>query len=377
MAAAAEMRLPSEHVAVRLKRRPVGLPKPGVDLVAATEAIPVKEWIGSVEKDDGSSMVIVRNLYLSLDPAMRGWMKDQRSYLPPVPINGIMRGGTVAEVVFAHETSGFKPGDVVSTFSGWCEYALCKAKSLTRIQDSGAGELGLPLSAHLGILGGTGLTAYFGLLDIGQPKSGDVVLVSGAAGATGSTVCQIAKNVIGCKVIGVCGGKAKTDWLKQEGIADETVDYKDAAGKAVSPEIFRQRLKGALQRVGSRGVDIYFDNVGGYILDEAMRKLNMKARIVVCGAISTYNSQVEGPKNYLNLIVSRARMEGFLLMDYATQYVKARRDLATWISEGKLKFKEDVRTGGLHEAPGALLSLFNGKNKGKLVVRVATKQSRL
>ena len=196
------------------------------------------------------------------------------------------------------------------------------------------------------------------------------MLVSGAAGATGSTVCQIAKLVMGCKVIGICGGEAKTSWLKNENIVDEAVDYKDASGKAASPEIFRQRLKAALKNLDARGVDIYFDNVGGFILDEAMRKLNLKARIVVCGAISTYNdAQVAGPKNYLNLIVSRARMEGFLLMDYASEYPKARRDLAAWIASGKLKFKEDVRQ-DLRNAPEALLSLFTGKNKGKLVVQV-------
>ena len=296
-----------------------------------------------------------------------------RSYLPPVKIDAIMRGGTVAEVVSAPASSGFARGDIVSTFSGWCEFASCKPQSLSKIEN--VDKLDLPLSAHLGVLGGTGLTAYFGLLDVGKPKAGDVVLVSGAAGATGSTVCQIAKNVIGCKVIGICGGSAKTAWLKEESIVNETVDYKDDGGKAVSPKVFRERLNSALKRLGTRGVDIYFDNVGGFILDEAMRKLNMKARIVVCGAISTYNDDnVPGPKNYLNLIVSRARMEGFLLMDYASEYGKARRDMAGWIKEEKLKFKEDVRQ-GLENAPDALLSLFNGKNKGKLVVQIAKRQN--
>ena len=352
------MPLPSTHKVVRLKRRPIGLPVPGTDLVTSIEQLPSKEWLNKE-----SERVVVRNLFLSLDPAMRGfWMRDVRSYLPPVKIDAIMRGGTVAEVVSAPPSSGFARGDIVSTF--FRVVRICKLQASVAQQNrKNVDKLDLPLSAHLGVLGGTGLTAYFGLLDVGKPKAGDVVLVSGAAGATGSTVCQIAKNVIGCKVIGICGGSAKTAWLKEESIVNETVDYKDDGGKAVSPKVFRERLNSALKRLGTRGVDIYFDNVGGFILDEAMRKLNMKARIVVCGAISTYNDDnVPGPKNYLNLIVSRARMEGFLLMDYASEYGKARRDMAGWIKEGKLKFKEDVRQ-GLENAPDALLSLFNGKTR--------------
>jgi len=348
---------------VRMQRRPVGNIVPGEDLVAASEAAPK-------DTDLKPGEVLLHRLFLSLDPAMRGWMRDLPSYVPPVQLGAVMRGGTVNEVV-ASRNEGFAVGDIVTEMmpnEGWSEFSIDQGKHLQKLTDSSA--QGVPLSAHLGVLGGTGLTAYFGLLRVGDPKPGETVLVSGAAGATGSVVCQIAK-IKGCKVIGIAGGADKARWLKEEVGCDAAIDYKQAGGK---PEAFQKLLRQGLKEAGSKGVDVFFDNVGGFILNETLRRLNQKGRVVVCGAISSYNVEdirgdVVAPTNYMALISLRAKMEGFIFTDYRDEFAQATAEIAQWIGSGDMKFQEDVRP-GLEKAPETLLSLFQGGNTGKLVVKV-------
>lgn len=354
---------------VRLMRRPVGNIVPGVDLVASKESIPRSAI------QDG--FVLLHRLFLSLDPAMRGWMRDMPSYVPPVKLGEIMRGMTVNEVVVS-KNNNFRTGDIVideSGTNGWSEYAKVKGSYCRHVGDLQG--LNLPLSAHLGVLGMTGLTAYFGLIDVGKPKAGETVLVSGAAGATGSVVCQIAKNVFGCKVIGIAGSKTKIDWLQQVAHCDATINYKEANGK---PAAFQELLRASLKQVKSKGVDIFFDNVGGFILNETLRRLNKFSRIVVCGAISSYNvedprNDVIAPTNYMALISTRSSMQGFIVFDYVHQYDMARKHLAQWVSESKIITQEDVRN-GLEKAPEHLLALFEGGNNGKLVVKIADRTTK-
>mmetsp|Transcript_1683 Transcript_1683/g.2533 ORF Transcript_1683/g.2533 Transcript_1683/m.2533 type:complete len:364 (-) Transcript_1683:922-2013(-) len=344
------MSLPHMQKVVRMMQRPVGEIQDG-DLVLREEKCPTIE-----ELKDGE--ILVHRLFLSLDPAMRGWMRDLKSYIPPVKVGEIMRGGTICEVV-ASKHAGFKVGDVVqgAMNEGWTEFAIQKGKATQKLPPIP----GLPLSAFLGVLGGTGMTAYFGLLRVGVPKAGETVLVSGAAGATGSVVCQIAK-ILGCKVVGIAGGSEKCRWLKEELGLDGTIDYKAANG---DPEAFQQMLRQNLKG----GVDVFFDNVGGMILNEVLRRLNMHARVVICGAISGYNEEdprkVPAPSNYLSLLTMRAKMEGFIVFDYVKEFPIAVQQLASWINEGKLAFKEDVRD-GLENATDSLKQLYTGGNKGKL-----------
>lgn len=261
-----------QHLVVRMMKRPHGDVVPGEDLVVQSEKAPLASDLRSGE-------ILLRRLYLSLDPAMRGWMRDVPSYVPPVQVGAIMRGGTVNEVV-ASRHPRFHIGDVVldqSMNGGWSEMAVSNGLGCKILDPNPA----LPLSAYLGALGGTGMTAYFGLLRIGKPKSGDVVLVSAAAGATGSIVCQIAK-IKGCTVVGIAGGREKCQWLRDEIGVDDAIDYKAAKG---SPERFQKLLRKSLKNVHAKGFDVFFDNVGGFILDESLRRLSMRARVVVCGAI--------------------------------------------------------------------------------------------
>jgi len=355
------------HVVVRMQRRPVGHIVPGQDLVATEEPAPKVD-------DLRPGQVLLHRLFLSLDPAMRGWMRDIPSYIPPVQIGAIMRGATINEVL-ASRNDRFKVGDIVADDSngGWSEYGITKGGALRKV--SVPGTEGLPFSAHLGVLGLTGLTAYFGLLRVGRPEKGETVLVSGAAGATGSVVCQIAK-ILGCKVVGVAGGADKCQWLREEIGCDAAIDYKLAGD---DPVAFQKLLRAGLKEVGSSGVDVFFDNVGGFILNETLRRLNMRGRVVICGAIASYNVEdprdgVAAPTNYMALISLRARMEGFIVFDYAGEYPQAIADLAGWIRGGQLKFKEDIRP-GLDKAPEYLLSLFNGSNTGKLVVKVGDRST--
>jgi hypothetical protein len=333
---------------VRLATRPQGLP-------TASDWQHTSEPVG--ECPDGG--IVVKTLLLSLDPAMRGWMNESRSYIPPVAIGAVMRAGGIG-VVVASKHAGFAVGDFVSGGTGVQEHAAFAPEQLKR-----AGvfridtRLGTP-SQWLNVLGMPGMTGYFGLMDVGQPKPGETVVVSGAAGAVGQTVGQLAK-VKGCRVVGIAGGPAKCEWVVHELGFDACIDYKAGA------------VKEGLKQHCPDGVDIYFDNVGGEILDAVLARLARKARIVICGAISQYNNTapVRGPKNYLSLLVNRARMEGIVVFDYADRYPQAVAELAGYLKDGRMKSREDVVDGGVAAFPGALLKLFSGENFGKLVLKVA------
>jgi hypothetical protein len=296
--------------------------------------------------------VLIKTAYISLDPAMRGWMAEGRSYIPPVQIGEVMRAGTVGEVV---ESKGqkFAVGDHVTGWLGVQEYAVCDENAVFKVD---AGEI--PLTTFLGALGMPGLTAYFGLLDVGAPKEGETVVVSGAAGAVGSVVGQIAK-IKGCRVVGIAGGPDKCAWIVDELGFDAAIDYK---GEDVGEALRKHCLE---------GVDVYFDNVGGDILDAALARLARGARVVICGAISQYNkmTSMSGPSNYMSLLVNRARMEGFVVIDYMSRAPEAVGEMAGWIVEGKLVAREDV-VEGFESFPHALQKLFRGENVGKLVLKV-------
>lgn len=324
-----------------LAARPVGIPKPS-------------DWNFGEEQlgSPGEGEVLVKIHYISLDPAMRGWMTDRKSYIRPVRIGEVMRAGTAGEVLESNHP-GFKPGDFVTGSQGVQEYAIVKGEHLIKVDPSLA-----PLTSYLGALGMPGMTAYFGLLDTGQPKAGETVLVSGGAGAVGSVVGQIAK-IKGCRVVGIAGGPAKCAYLIDELGFDGAIDYKN------------ESVRDGLKRECPDGVDVYFDNVGGEILDTVLTRINMRARIVICGAISQYNNTtpVKGPSNYLALLVNRARMEGIVVFDNAANYGKAAHEMAQWMMEGKLKSKEHVEE-GIENFPQVMLKLFSGDKMGKLVLKV-------
>jgi NADPH-dependent curcumin reductase CurA len=332
---------------IRLAARPVGLPTR--DNWQFTE-----EPIG--EPADGG--VLVRVLYLSLDPAMRGWMNDAKSYIPPVGIGEVMRAGGVGRVV-ASKNPAFKVGDTVSGGFDIQEYTLIPADKIKR---SGLAKIDLSVGSWtqwLNVLGMPGMTGYFGLMDIGQPKAGETLVVSGAAGAVGQTVGQLAK-LKGLRTVGIAGGPAKCEWVVKELGFDACIDYKAGA------------VKDGLKQHCPEGVDIYFDNVGGEILDAVLARITRGARIVICGAISQYNNTtpVQGPKNYLSLLVNRARMQGMVVFDYADRYPLAIAELAGYLKSGRMKSKEDV-VAGIENFPETLLKLFNGENFGKLALKVA------
>lgn len=295
--------------------------------------------------------ILVQNHYLSLDPAMRVWIKDVRSYLPPVQIGEVMRGGTVGEVVVSkHEK--FPIGTYVSGWGGMQQYTLSDGKGMYPVDPNLA-----PLPTYLGNLGMTGLTAYFGILREAQIQEGEVVLISGGAGAVGSMVGQIAK-IKGCHVVGIAGGPEKCRYMKEELGFDGVIDYK-------SENIYQ-----AIKRECPKGMDVYFDNVGGEMLDAALARLKLHARVIVCGAISQYNTDtIYGPKNYLNLLNTRSTMKGILVLDYGKDYGKAVREMAQWASEGKIKGREAVYE-GIENFNETFLRLFSGEKEGKLVLKV-------
>jgi NADPH-dependent curcumin reductase CurA len=326
----------------RLASRPVGLPKRS-------------DWNYTEEpvRDPAAGELVIKNLYISLDPAMRGWMNEGRSYIEPVKIGDVMRAGGVGRVI-ASQNPNFKAGDYVVGVLGVQEYAVSDGKGLTMVDPNLA-----PLPVYLSALGVTGLTAYFGLLEVGKPVAGDTVVVSGAAGATGMVVGQIAR-IKGCRAVGIAGGKEKCDYVVKELGFDACIDYK------------AENVLEALRRHCPQGINVYFDNVGGEILDAALACLARHARVVICGAISQYNSTsgIQGPANYLSLLVNSARMEGFIVFNYAARYAEGVRDLATWRAQGKLKSKEDI-VEGLENFPETLLRLFSGENMGKLMIKTA------
>jgi NADPH-dependent curcumin reductase CurA len=325
---------------IRLAARPAGEPKP-------------TDWSFTEEdaRAPGNGEFLVRVKYLSIDPAMRGWMNDAKSYIKPVAIGEVMRAGGAGEVV-ASKNARFEVGDVVTGGFGVQEYALSDGRGVQKVDTSF-----VPLPTYLGVLGMPGMTAYFGLLDIGRPKAGETVVVSGAAGAVGSVVGQIAR-IKGCRAVGIAGGADKCRLLVDEFGFDAAIDYK------------AEDVKAALKAHCPDGIHVYFDNVGGDILDAALARLARGARIVICGAISQYNATtaVKGPATYLSLLVNRASMTGMVVFDYADRYGEAAREMAGWIAAGKLKAKEDVVPGGIAAFPEVLMKLFRGENTGKLVL---------
>jgi NADPH-dependent curcumin reductase CurA len=333
---------PTSNRQFRLAARPVGLSK-NSDWSFTTEKVP----------EPAEGQVLVKVLQLSLDPAMRGWMNEGRSYVPPVGIGEVMRAGGVGKVV-ASKNPQFAPGEYVSGTFGVQEYCPMDARYLARI-DLRLGTLPQWLNA----LGMPGMTGYFGLLDVGQPNAGDTVVVSGAAGAVGQTVGQVAR-IKGCRAVGIAGGRAKCDFVVNELHFDACIDYKSG------------NVKDGLKEHCVKGVDVYFDNVGGEILDTVLTRINRGARIVICGAISQYNNTeaVKGPSNYLSLLVNRACMQGMVVFDYADRYGVAVQDIAQWMREGKFVSKEDV-VPGIENFPETLNKLFSGENFGKLVLKVA------
>jgi NADPH-dependent curcumin reductase CurA len=332
----------SSNHQIRLAARPSGLPQPS-DWELTEEPIPTLE----------AGQLLVAVSHLSLDPAMRGWMNAGSSYIEAVEIGAVMRAGAVGEVI-SSEHPAFTVGDHVYGTFGVQEHALSDGRGVIKIDPSLA-----PLPTYLGTLGMTGITAYFGLLDVGRPKEGDTVVVSGAAGAVGSVAGQIAK-IKGARVVGIAGGATKCSWLSDELGFDAVIDYK------------AQDVRRALRDAAPKGVDVYFDNVGGEILDAVLTRLARGARIVICGAVSQYNASdgVRGPSNYLSLLVARASMTGMVVFDYAARYGEATQEIARWMNEGRLVSREDVVTGGVQAFPDALLKLFAGENIGKLVLRV-------
>ena len=334
---------------IRLASRPVGLPQPG-NWSHTSEPV--------AEPADGG--VLVKTLALSLDPAMRGWMNEGKSYIAPVGLGEVMRAGGVGQVV-ASRHAGFKSGDLVSGGLGVQEYAQFNGEALQRGVLSPIDLASGSLTQWLNVLGMPGMTAYFGLMDIGQPQPGETLVLSGAAGAVGQTVGQLAR-IKGCKVVGIAGGQAKCDWVVNQLGFDACIDYKASASA----------VRDGLKQHCPDGVDIYFDNVGGEILDTVLTRIRRRARIIICGAISQYNSTtaVQGPKNYLSLLVNRARMEGMVVFDYADRYPLAVREMAGYLKDRRMQSREDV-VRGLQQFPQALLKLFNGENFGKLVLEVA------
>ncbi|MEO6420512.1 MAG: NADP-dependent oxidoreductase [Polyangiaceae bacterium] len=325
---------------VRLAARPVGL---------------IKESDFTLQEADLPALAdgefLVRNIYLSLDPTMRVWMTDRPSYLPPVAIGEVMRGGGIGEIVQS-KNEKYEVGAIVDGMIGWQDYTIASGDFQVVPKD-------VPLTLAMGVLGMTGLSAYFGLLDIGKPKVGDTVIMSGAAGAVGSIAGQIAK-IKGCRVIGIAGSDDKCAWAKGELGFDECINYRT------------ESVPARLKELCPKGVDIYFDNVGGDILNAVLARLRLRARIVLCGGISSYSTDqpVPGPSNYLALVSARAKMEGFLIFDYAPRFAEARAEMKPWIAEGKLKSRVDV-VNGLENAPTAIRRLFEGENTGKLMVKIA------
>ncbi|HEY2217581.1 MAG TPA: NADP-dependent oxidoreductase [Solirubrobacteraceae bacterium] len=325
---------------VRLAARPSGLPKPS-DWDLVEQPLPTP--------DDGEFVVEVS--HISLDPAMRGWMNAGASYIEPVEVGDVMRAGCVGRVS-ASAHSGFAVGEHVYGTFGVQQHALSDGKGTIKIDPSLA-----PLPTYLGTLGMTGLTAYFGMLDVGKMQEGDTVVVSGAAGAVGSVAGQIGK-LKGARVIGIAGGREKCDWLVHELGFDAAIDYKS------------EDVRKTLRTHAPDGVDVFFDNVGGEILDAVLTRLARGARIVICGAVSQYNNTepVRGPSNYMSLLVFRASMIGMVVFDYAARYSEAMAEIAGWMNEGLIVSREDIVQGDVEDFHDTLLKLFDGANVGKLVL---------
>jgi len=326
-----------------LKSRPAALPTP--------EEVPMVESPVPVA---GPGEIVIRNHYISLDPAIRGWMSDEPNYIEPIPEGSPVWATGIGRVVDS-QSPDFEVGDIALGMNAWEDYTLCAAEAASKID-----PMGMPLTTFLSILGATGLTSYFGLLDVGKPQPGEVLLVSGAAGAVGSVVGQIGK-LKGCRVIGIAGGADKCQWLLDECGFDDVIDYKSCGD-----------LTQAIAEKCPDGVDIYWENVGGEMLDAVLMNLAERARIVFCGWIATYNDAEKraGPKNLWQLLAKSARMEGFVVKSYVPQFPEGIAAMAQWLQEGKLVYKEHV-VDGLENALDAFHMLFDGRNTGKLIVKIA------
>jgi NADPH-dependent curcumin reductase CurA len=331
---------PPTNTCCRLAARPEGMPTP--DTWDFTEHdVP----------EPGDGEVLVKLSHISLDPAMRGWIREGHSYIPPVQVGEVMRAIAAGEVV-ASNAEHIAVGDHVSGMLGVQQFAVANGHAVQKIDPSVA-----PIPTWLGALGMPGMTAYFGLLDIGDPKEGETVVVSGAAGAVGSIVGQIAK-LKGCRVVGIAGGPEKARYVVEELGFDAAIDYKN------------DDVAAGLREHCPDGIDVYFDNVGGEILDAALAALGRHARVVICGAISQYNdSTFYGPKNYMALLVQHATMTGFVVSDYGARIAEGAREMGAWVAEGKIKTREDV-VEGIEAFPETLNKLFTGENQGKLVLHV-------
>ncbi len=332
-----------------LAHRPVGDIRQG-DLQLKESPVP----------EPGDGEILIRNIYLSLDPTNRIWMSDMDQYMPPVEIGEVMRGGTLGVVVKSRHPN-FQEGDMaLPGLGGWQDYLVVPGDAAGKIPV----ELGVPLDAWMSVLGATGATAYFGLLDIGKPQPGETVVVSAAAGAVGSVAGQIAK-IKGCHVVGIAGADDKCRWVTEELGFDACINYK------TEPVLER------LRELCPNGIDVYFENVGGEILDAVLTLINQNARIALCGLISSYNATepVPGPYMFRNILMKRARVEGFIIIDYLPRFPEAIQAMAGWMMEGKLKYKTDI-VDGLENAPDAVQRLFTGANTGKLLVRIAPEPGR-
>ena len=328
-----------------LASRPAGMPSPDNFRL---ESAPVPE--------PAEGQILIQLLYLSVDPYMRGRIKDAASYAAPVQIGELMTGGGVGRVI-ASRHPRFQVGEIVVGETGWQTHCLSDGKGFRKADPSLA-----PISTSLGVLGMPGLTAYFGLLDLGKPKAGETVLVSGAAGAVGSLVGQIAR-IQGCRAVGIAGADDKIRWLTEELGFDAAFNY-----KTVEPREYRATIAALCPQ----GVDIYFDNVGGPITDAVFPAINLRARIVICGQIHHYNDEkaAQGPRHLFQLIVKRARVEGFLVFDYADRYKEGLTQMAQWLREGKLRYREQIQE-GIENTPRAFIGMLGGENTGKMLVKVA------
>lgn len=336
--------MPTMNRQILLAARPIGFPKDS-DFNLVESAIPTP----------GDGQILVRSIYLSVDPYMRGRMNDVKSYAPPVQIGGVMGGGAVAKVVQSNNPA-FNEGDYVEGMFLWQDYAVSDGQGVRKIDPALA-----PISTALGVLGMPGLTAYFGLLEICNPQPGETVVVSGAAGAVGSLVGQIAK-IKGCRAVGIAGGDEKVAYLIGELGFDGAFNYKTESD-------YNKKLS----ELCSSGVDVYFDNVGGAISDAVLRLINTKARISICGQISQYNLEKPemGPRLILTmLLVRQARAEGFLVFQFANRYPEGLKQMAQWLKEGKLKYKEDVER-GIENTPRAFMAMLKGRNLGKQLVKIS------
>lgn len=327
----------------RLATRPVGDIKES-DFEYREEAIP--------SLNDGE--ILVRNIYLSLDPTHRIWMSDKPQYMPPVEIGEVMRG-LVIGIVEESKNPQFESGDLVSGMLGWQDYAIVSAQNLIKLPK----PLPSPLIAFMGPLSFIGCTAYFGLLDIGKPQAGETVVVSAASGAVGSLVGQIAK-IKGCHVVGITGSDAKCQWLLEELGFDAAINYKTAD------------LIPALAKSCPKGIDVYFENVGGAILDAVLTQVNLNARIPLCGLISTYNAEepVPGPYNFSQILMKRVLVRGFIVSDYVQQWNVAFQEIGQWLQQGKIKYTQEI-VQGLENAPEAILRLFDANKMGKLIIKIS------